>query len=64
MTGNIWKVLVHEGQNVKKNDTIAIIEAMKMELPVYASEDGQIKAIVCHAGQTVHGGEPLIYMEP
>lgn len=64
MTGNIWKVLVHEGQNVKKNDTIAIIEAMKMELPVYASEDGQVKAIVCHAGQTVHGGEPLIYMEP
>ncbi|MCF9034898.1 5-oxoprolinase/urea amidolyase family protein, partial [Acinetobacter nectaris] len=63
MTGNIWKVLVHEGQYVKKNDTIAIIEAMKMELPVYASEDGQVKAIVCRSGQTVHGGEPLIYME-
>lgn len=63
MTGNIWKILVQEGQMVKKNDTVAIIEAMKMELPVHASEDGQIKAIVCRAGQTVHGGEPLIYME-
>lgn len=63
MTGNIWKVLVEQGQRVKKGDTIAIIEAMKMELPVYASDDGIVKAIICRAGQTVHSGEPLVYME-
>ncbi len=33
MTGNIWKILVEQGQIVKKGETIAIIEAMKMELP-------------------------------
>lgn len=63
MTGNIWKILVESGQHVKKGETVAIIEAMKMELPVYADEDGIVKAIICRAGQTVHSGEPLVYME-
>lgn len=62
MTGNIWKILVEQNQVVKKGETIAIIEAMKMELPVQASEDGIIKAITCRAGQTVHSGEPLVYL--
>lgn len=63
MTGNIWKIFVEHGQEVKKGETVAIIEAMKMELPVYAEEDGIVKAIICRAGQTVHSGEPLVYME-
>ncbi len=63
MTGNVWKVFVDPGQEVKKGETIAIIEAMKMELPVYASEDGCVKAVLCRAGQTVHRGEALVYME-
>jgi len=63
MTGNIWKIFVEHGQEIKKGETVAIIEAMKMELPVYAEEDGIVKAIICRAGQTVHSGEPLVYME-
>jgi len=63
MTGNIWKIFVEAGQSVKKGETVAIIEAMKMELPVYADDDGIVKAIICRAGQTVHSGEPLVYME-
>ncbi|MEG0342559.1 MAG: urea carboxylase [Acinetobacter sp.] len=63
MTGNIWKIFVETGQIVKKGETIAIIEAMKMELPVYADDDGIVKAIICRAGQTVYRGEPLVYME-
>ncbi|MDQ8936433.1 urea carboxylase [Acinetobacter rudis] len=63
MTGNIWKILVEQNQVVKKGQTIAIIEAMKMELPVQASEDGIVKAIICHAGQTVHSGQPLVYLK-
>lgn len=63
MTGNIWKILVEQGQVVRKGETVAVIEAMKMELPVYATEDGIVKAIICRAGQTVHSGEALVYME-
>ena len=54
---------IYYGKEVKKGETVAIIEAMKMELPVYAEEDGIVKAIICRAGQTVHSGEPLVYME-
>ncbi|TCM66775.1 urea carboxylase [Acinetobacter calcoaceticus] len=63
MTGNIWKILVEEDQQVKKGETVAIIEAMKMELPVFAECDGQIKALLCRAGQTVHRGEALLYLQ-
>lgn len=63
MTGNIWKIFVKQGQPVKKGEPVAIIEAMKMELPVYASDDGIVKAIICRTGQTVFSGEPLVYME-
>ncbi|WP_445115723.1 urea carboxylase [Acinetobacter sp. WZC-1] len=63
MTGNIWKILVEPGQRVKQGETVAIIEAMKMELPVHATEEGVIKAVVCRAGQTVHSGDALVYME-
>lgn len=62
MSGNIWKVLIKQGQQVKKGDTIAIIEAMKMELPIYATQDGVIKAVLCQAGQTIHRGDALVYM--
>ena len=62
MTGNIWKVLVEAGQHVEKGETVAIIEAMKMELPVFASDAGIVKAIMCKAGQTVQRGEALVYM--
>ena len=48
---------------MKKGEIIAIIEAMKMELLVYAADDGTVKAIICRDGQTVHSGEALGYME-
>lgn len=63
MSGNIWKVLIQQGQQVKKGDTIAIIEAMKMELPIYAAQDGVIEAVLCQAGQTVHRGDALAYLQ-
>ena len=63
MPGLILEINVSVGQEVKENDHLFIIEAMKMELPVYAADDGTVKAIICRAGQTVHSGEPLVYME-
>lgn len=63
MTGNVWKILVEAGQIIQQDEPIAVIEAMKMELPVYAPKKGIVKAVMCRTGQTVHGGEPLVYME-
>lgn len=63
MTGNVWKILVEEGQQANVGDTVAILEAMKMELAITANCAGVVKAIVCHQGQTVFNGDPLIYLD-
>jgi len=43
--GNMWKVLVAEGDSVKKGDVLFIMEIMKMEVPYEAPADGKITAI-------------------
>lgn len=60
MPGKIFKVIKATGDNVKKGDTILIMEAMKMEHPVKASCDGVIKEILYNEGQQVDGGVELV----
>ncbi len=43
--GSMWKVLVSEGDSVKKGDTLFIMEIMKMEVPYEAPVDGTIAAV-------------------
>ncbi len=43
--GSIWKVLVSQGDSVKKGDTLFIMEIMKMEVPHEAPVDGTISAV-------------------
>lgn len=43
--GNIWKVLVKEGDMVKAGDVLFIMEVMKMEFPHEASQDGKVTAV-------------------
>lgn len=62
MTGNIWKLLVGVGDVVQEGQTIAIIEAMKMELPVVAQQSGIVHAVVTKTGQTVFSGDPMMYL--
>ncbi len=45
MPGNMWKVLVKEGQTVKKGDVLVILEAMKMENEIFAPVDGVITSL-------------------
>ncbi len=43
--GNVWKVLVKEGDTVKAGDTLFILEVMKTEVPHEAGADGVIKTL-------------------
>ncbi len=43
--GNMWKVLVKPGDQVKAGDTLFIMEVMKMEVPHEAPVDGTVKAV-------------------
>ena len=60
MPATVLKVLVTPGAVVKKGDTLVILEAMKMELPLRASADAVVSAVHCHAGELVKADTVLI----
>ncbi len=60
LAGNIFKVLVSEGQQVSAGDVVIIMEAMKMETEVRAATDGQIVAIHTKEGDSVAVGDALL----
>ncbi len=60
--GSVWKVLVSEGDGVKKGDTLFIMEIMKLEVPHEAPVDGKISAV--HIAEGDQGlEEGLVAME-
>ena len=63
MPGSIIQVMVNAGEEVKENDVILILEAMKMENEVCAPKTGKIKAIFVTEGQAVSAEAPLFEME-
>lgn len=62
LPGSIIKVLVSEGQAVKKGDTLLTLESMKMENAVAADCDGTVTKIAVTAGQTVMQDDLLIVL--
>jgi acetyl-CoA carboxylase biotin carboxyl carrier protein len=62
ITGTVWKIEVTVGQQVKSGDTLVILESMKMEMPVEATEDGTVKEIRCKESQSVNEGDVLVVL--
>ena len=54
--GKVFKVETSVGQKVSKGDTVIILEAMKMEIPVVAPEDGTVASIDVAVGDAVEAG--------
>ena len=63
MPGKVLKVLIKAGDSVKKGDSLIVMEAMKMEHTIKASEDGVIDQVLCEQGSLVDGGVPLCSMK-
>ncbi|MCS7070753.1 MAG: acetyl-CoA carboxylase biotin carboxyl carrier protein subunit, partial [Anaerolinea sp.] len=59
MPGQVRAVLIQPGDTAHAGQTLAVIEAMKMELRVTAPVDGRVTAIHIEAGQTVARGQRL-----
>ena len=59
LAGNLWKIVVREGQEVRADETLMILESMKMEIPVNAPVAGRVTKIHVKEGQTVQEGQPL-----
>ncbi len=60
MPATVLKVLVTAGTQVKKGDTVIILEAMKMELTVRTSRDGIVTAVHCREGELVQPDTVLV----
>jgi biotin carboxyl carrier protein len=55
----VWKIEVAAGQRVNAGDTLIVLEAMKMEIPVTAPRDGVVAAILVAEKQMVVEGDAL-----
>lgn len=60
LAGKIWKILVKVGDQVQVEDELMILEAMKMENPVYAPVDGKVAEIKVAEGDQVEPNQVLI----
>ncbi|MCX6936898.1 MAG: urea carboxylase [Verrucomicrobia bacterium] len=64
IAGNIWQVPVKVGDRVAAGQKVAVIEAMKMEVPVEAPIAGIIAALAAEPGRLVSAGQPLLTIAP
>lgn len=60
--GKVYKVEASVGQTVKAGDPIVVLEAMKMEIPVVAPQDGTVASIDVAVGDAVETGDSLATM--
>lgn len=60
--GKVFKIEANTGATVKAGDPIVILEAMKMEIPVVAPEDGTVAGINVSVGDAVESGDVLATM--
>ncbi len=63
MPGTVLDIKVKVGDKVSADDTVFILEAMKMENEITAEEDGTVKEILFNKGDTVTAGAVVIVME-
>lgn len=63
MPATVRRVAVAVGDTVKAGDTLIVLEAMKMELPVRATQAGTVSSISCREGELVQPGVPLIELD-
>jgi acetyl-CoA carboxylase biotin carboxyl carrier protein len=63
ITGTVWKLLLAPGQRVGEGDAIAILESMKMEIPVESPASGCIQSLMISEGQAIAEGALIALIE-
>ncbi len=63
MPGRILKIDVDVGQAVKRNESLGVIEAMKMEIALVANGPGRVREVLVEPGATVEAGDLLFVLE-
>lgn len=63
ITGKVWQIEAAAGTKVGEEDTIVILESMKMEIPVGAPKAGTVSKILVAEGDTVEEGQTVAMLE-
>ena len=63
ISGTVWQVLVEVGQTVSEDEDLLILESMKMEIPVAATQDGIVAEILVAPNESVQEGQILLRLE-
>jgi acetyl-CoA carboxylase biotin carboxyl carrier protein len=63
LVGNLWKIVTEVGQQVEEDDTLMILESMKMEIPVTTPVSGTIREILVREGEVVQEGQTVAIIE-
>ncbi len=59
LVGNLWKIVTQVGQQVEEDDTLMILESMKMEIPITSPVTGIVKEILVAEGDVVQEGQTV-----
>lgn len=60
MAGTVWKVVVRPGDAFSVGDTVAVLESMKMEIPVEADRSGTVERVLVADGDVVDEGVAIL----
>jgi acetyl-CoA carboxylase biotin carboxyl carrier protein len=63
ITGTVWTIVVQAGDVLEADDTIMILESMKMEIPVVAPEAGRVVELLVAEGAPVREGQEVAVFE-
>ena len=61
--GSLWRIVAEVGQRVEEDETIMVIESMKMEIPVTSPISGTLTAILAAKGEVVQEGQTVAIVE-
>lgn len=59
LAASIWKIEVTPGTRVAEGDTLAVLESMKMEIPVMSPADGTVTAVLVAEGDQIREGQAI-----
>lgn len=63
MAGNVWKIQVAVGDEVKSGQEVVILESMKMEIPITAEADGVVAELKVEEGSFVNEDDVLLTLK-
>ena len=63
ISGSIWQIVAEAGDDVAKDDTILVMESMKMEIPILAPRAGVVREILVSEGEAIAEGDVAVILD-